>query len=369
MTLTQITDHEARAVARLLQQYKGATGVGVREVLQALAGEVQSVEDALWTVLGLLPNLGVVNLAPNSSFEIDSNGDGMADSWAVYNWSGDAGVVGSRVPGVFASYAQRIAWSVANTGAKGVQLSGGGGLIGGWKALTTYVLSVTARGEGGALGSQMIWNWNTNPATISDLLNPPLTSSPQRYARRITWGGSVEPNGNLFLSIAGSGQTNAAIEVDGVLVTEGPTLYDYAPVGAALDLVGKIVGEPRAGSDDPSYLVRIKARIRVNRSSGSIDDLISLFQALQPTATLNVREDFPAAIAMKLSGVALSVPDQHVAMLRQARKGGVRSVLEYSTAPLGSGFRFAGGAPGGGKGFPDAALTPGSGGKLAGVKE
>lgn len=54
--------------------------------------------------------------------------------------------------------------------------------------------------------------------------------------------------------------------------------------GAQLDIIGKIVGEDRAGKEDPLYRLYIEARIRVNRSSGRPRDIIEVARILESTA-------------------------------------------------------------------------------------
>jgi hypothetical protein len=140
-----------------------------------------------------------------------------------------------------------------------------------------------------------------------------------------------------------------------------------AAIGYQLERMGALVGEQRNGDSDEPYWVRVAARILVNRSSGSVNELLAIFSLLTAgLATLHLVDQLPAAFVLKVNGIAVSVPGTYATLLRQARKGGVRSILEYSTAPTGSGFCFAGGT---GRGFPDAILTPGSGGKLAGAQE
>lgn len=148
------------------------------------------------------------------------------------------------------------------------------------------------------------------------------------------------------------------------------TLDDTAvasAVGVQLDRLGELVGEQRKGLDDEMYRVRIAARILVNRSSGSIAQLVAIFSVLEPDATVQLVEEFPAAFDLKVNGVAISeaFAAAYLDILNEAKKAGVGTRLEFSTATTGSGFCFAGGT---GKGFPDASLTPGSGGMFAGVK-
>lgn len=139
-----------------------------------------------------------------------------------------------------------------------------------------------------------------------------------------------------------------------------------AAVGVNLERLGALVDEPRNSDMDSAYWVRIAAKVLVNRSTGSIDDLIRIFQTLVEGADVQVLEVYPAKIVVKVNGVLVPDGTAFARILRQARKAGVGSRLEFSTAPAGSGFCFSGGT---GLGFPNASLTPGSGGKLAGVAE
>jgi hypothetical protein len=59
----------------------------------------------------------VANLIANPSFEVDTNADGLADNWAVYeNAAGTP--TASRVTGLFGSYAQRIEYTSSADTAK-----------------------------------------------------------------------------------------------------------------------------------------------------------------------------------------------------------------------------------------------------------
>lgn len=142
-------------------------------------------------------------------------------------------------------------------------------------------------------------------------------------------------------------------------------------VGVNLDRLGAIVDEPRSGESDSPYWIRIAAKILVNRSTGSIDDLVRIFGSLAPGAVVQVIESFPAKISVKVNGVVVPDPVAFARILRQAKKAGVGTRLEYSTAAAGSGFSFGSvSAPGPGKGFPTnlSLVPPGTGGTLAGVK-
>ena len=49
------------------------------------------------------------------------------------------------------------------------------------------------------------------------------------------------------------------------------------PTGATLDKLGRLVGEMRSGLDDVDYWTLIKGRIFVNRSTGALPDLLTLW--------------------------------------------------------------------------------------------
>lgn len=50
--------------------------------------------------------------------------------------------------------------------------------------------------------------------------------------------------------------------------------------GAQLDRIGRIVDQPRSGADDAHYRFYLRAKIRANKSSGSVDDLIAVLKAM-----------------------------------------------------------------------------------------
>lgn len=195
----------------------GSSDLGDAIVLsQALApGSVTADKAAL--------DIGGSNLVGNNSFEVDSNADGIADGWALYDGTGGGSL--SRVPGRISGYAQRYTTTAAvATHQRG--MSGGTGLI--WQPNRTFVLSLYARAPAGSgfLGKTLGPQWNTGPA-ITELRNPPLSTSWQRYAWRLTWGAGVEPAGPLYVSVPNQGTPTGAWDADDVQVEEGDTLTGY----------------------------------------------------------------------------------------------------------------------------------------------
>jgi hypothetical protein len=121
--------------------------------------------------------------------------------------------------------------------------------------------------------------------------------------------------------------------------------------GVQLDHIGENIGEGRQGFDDATYRLHLKARILLNHSSGTVPEILALFEALLGSgALLTMHEDFPAALRLTVSNIALdeTFVNYLVNFLREAKAGGVRAILEWTNNPLAATFTFAGG---GGAGF------------------
>lgn len=103
-------------------------------------------------------------------------------------------------------------------------------------------------------------------------------------------------------------------------------------VGAALDVLGRIVDEERRGQADEPYRLRIRARLAVNRSSGSGPELLRIFGLLTDLPLL-LREEFPAAFTLTVGGDVLLYPEVYADVLQEAKAGGVRGLLCFLVAP------------------------------------
>lgn len=55
--------------------------------------------------------------------------------------------------------------------------------------------------------------------------------------------------------------------------------------GAALDTIGRIVGEPRNNFEDERYRLNIKARIKINSSEGTLEDIVDLVSFVTGSAS------------------------------------------------------------------------------------
>jgi hypothetical protein len=112
-------------------------------------------------------------------------------------------------------------------------------------------------------------------------------------------------------------------------------------VGDQLDVLGRIVGEPRRGRDDDTYRLWISARNLVSRSSGKTTELLAIVRTLvAPEVVIELEEYYPAAFVMRLHGTFTLDDGYQIAfMLRQAKAAGV---LFQMTWPVDvETFRFA----------------------------
>lgn len=80
--------------------------------------------------------------------------------------------------------------------------------------------------------------------------------------------------------------------------------------GAQLDGIGKIVGEAREGREDEAYRSAIGARILLNNSSGTIEDLIGLTRALLGDVAVQVVEVQPAHFELIIAGSVPASPPE-----------------------------------------------------------
>lgn len=88
-------------------------------------------------------------------------------------------------------------------------------------------------------------------------------------------------------------------------------LLDTA-VGAQLDLLGRIVQEPRRSSDDEVYRKLIRGRIAANRSSGTIPELLNLLTIISEIDDEYIlREYFPASLTVEAQQAIL--PNDEIA--------------------------------------------------------
>lgn len=107
----------------------------------------------------------------------------------------------------------------------------------------------------------------------------------------------------------------------------------YTGVGDTLDVIGKTVGQPRAGQDDDLYRVYLSARIATNRSHGRVEDLIRIARLIldDDTARIVVETQAIATVVVRIEDTTITaeIAETLATFLRAAVKAGVRFILEY----------------------------------------
>ncbi len=106
-------------------------------------------------------------------------------------------------------------------------------------------------------------------------------------------------------------------------------------VGAQLDVLGKLVKQPRAGLDDDDYRRYIRARIATNRSDGLVEDLIKVAGLVigDDAARIVIDQQGNAAVVVRILDVVLDddLVSILVAFMRQTKSAGVRILVETLT--------------------------------------
>lgn len=163
-----------------------------------------------------------------------------------------------------------------------------------------------------------------------------------------------------------SGQALALLlSIDPVTSDTSSPLYGIGR-GVQLDVIGLLVGQKRLAASDATYRLYLRARIRVNKSSGTPEELYAVFVALFAAAgQAKATAEQPAAIVFQVLAPVLDPPtaDLLLSFLRDAKDGGVRLLLEWQGVDDAHSFTFYGGT---GLGFGDAS-DPSPGGQFAGA--
>lgn len=313
--------------------FQVTTGQDVTKLLAILTGQI--TESQLFADLGARINLvdggaglaGSVNqrlasvaatsgnLLANSSFETQAVvSQPRPAGFGQYNNAGinttylrPAGRTGGFAYGLRANATGATTFGLYNGSTDSV---GGqsitGRLPGGWVATKTYVVSFWARKVNGAGWTGMNLAWNLAPSLTVSLLNPNLTASYQRYAFRITWGASVEPDaGALYLTVTAVSGTaiNDEIHIDDLQVELGDTLTSYAPRTADSYAAIEIEATTRSGETSALF-----AQYTVKLDVGGYVSGFGLASS-STSSTFAIRADrFYVAAPSGVSGVADIVP-------------------------------------------------------------
>lgn len=103
--------------------------------------------------------------------------------------------------------------------------------------------------------------------------------------------------------------------------------------GEQLDLIGRILGQTREGYTlDDDYRKLLKARVKINKSSGTAEDLYAIFALILPTgSTMRIDEYEIAAFILTVSGALTDDSATFFArIMREAKAAGVQAQLTYA---------------------------------------
>ena len=136
---------------------------------------------------------------------------------------------------------------------------------------------------------------------------------------------------------------------DGVLtalaqVAANSVIDDSA--GQQLDDLGALLGRERGALDDADYRVWLRAQILLNRSSGTVEQVIQILQTVTG-GTVAIADEWPAGFTATL-GVTALTEAQAVALygivLGKARAAGIRGLLHWFNVDPADSFTLDGSA-------------------------
>lgn len=114
--------------------------------------------------------------------------------------------------------------------------------------------------------------------------------------------------------------------------------------GTELDVIGRVVGQTRLAADDPTYRLYLRARIVANQSSGTPENIYSVFAALYGIAARFIAttaqmgdKAFTLTVLTVLTRTQALVG---VGFLTDSKEGGARGVLEWQENPSSALFTF-----------------------------
>lgn len=121
------------------------------------------------------------------------------------------------------------------------------------------------------------------------------------------------------------------------LEAAGQTLFTLLDVeaseGVQLDVIGRLIGQPRNGVDDPTYRLYLSARVLANKSTGTVEDIFKIMRALygqdeaQPRYEGGLVKQFAIRIGEVLTRTEALIG---VEFLGDAKEAGARALLEWS---------------------------------------
>jgi hypothetical protein len=229
-----------------------AVGDGVNtgwQVQRTLGGDLTDAAGYRWQT----QTKPYLNEAKNSSFETDTNVDGVADSWGLYNnESGTVPMYAAIVPGRNGGKAQRVSWGTNAGNTKGITSASFG--CPAWITGQWYTVAFFARASGTNIGKFVSLAWNNFPSTTIAISVPALSATWQLYVIQVFYNVGAAVTSEMYLTInnnaTGVGSvatgTFGDLDFDDVLVVKGQ--YDATTLPQPF-------ATPAAatGTDTPAY--------------------------------------------------------------------------------------------------------------------
>lgn len=99
--------------------------------------------------------------------------------------------------------------------------------------------------------------------------------------------------------------------------------------GAQLDVIGRLIGQPRNGLNDTVYRICLAGRVLANKSDGTPEDLYAVFRALFDLPLvyeLGGSKEFAIKVNEAITGQEAAIG---VEFLRDSKEVGARGILEW----------------------------------------
>jgi hypothetical protein len=142
--------------------------------------------------------------------------------------------------------------------------------------------------------------------------------------------------------------------------------------GWILAALGKVLVQPNPGLSDDDYRTLLRARIRVIRSNGKPEELLTILRLVfGGSADILYRESRNSILVNVRSTFGATNPSVVHTLLRQAKAGGVSITLTFNREPAATHMRFSSyaGATGtaGSRGL-SSSVSPGGGGLVGSAR-
>ena len=138
----------------------------------------------------------------------------------------------------------------------------------------------------------------------------------------------------LLFQFSESPKLKALLEVALNQLRQAESAFEEIRELKSLDVLGKIVGQERGGMNDDDYALWIKARVLLNRSRGTPEDLIEILRVLLDPGSVagmtEIREHPEAAFTVLLQKVIHHDPAKIWEIIREAAPLGVKAHLQVA---------------------------------------